>query len=75
LVLKNTIAKQFIQTKLSNLDAFLKQFEIAVRKLQNLVVQIQDMKEKEIIDIIQDIDKKILFDKELAFSKRWVHIN
>jgi hypothetical protein len=46
-----------------------------VRKLQNLVVQIQDMKEKEIIDIIQDIDKKILFDKELAFSKRWVHIN
>ncbi len=75
MVLKNTIAKQFIQTKLSNLDAFLKQFEIAVRKLQNLVVQIQDMKEKEIIDIIQDIDKKILFDKELAFSKRWVHIN
>ncbi len=43
-----------------------------MRKLQNLVVQIQDMKEKEIVDIIQDINKKILFDNELAFSKRWV---
>ena len=46
-----------------------------MRRLQSLVAQIQDMKEKEILDIIEDINTKILFDKTLAFSKRWVFKN
>jgi hypothetical protein len=53
-------------------DAFLKTFEVAITKLRNLVVQVQEMKEKEILDIVNEINSTLLFDYDLAFSKRWV---
>lgn len=38
-----------------------------------MVTEIQDKKEKEIMDIVEDLNTKILFDTQLAFSKRWVN--
>ena len=37
-------------------------------------MQIQEHKEKEIMDIVEEINSKILFDSQLAFSRRWVSV-
>lgn len=54
-----------------SIDAFLKSFEIAIGKLNNLVHHVSNIKQYEIYKIIQDISAMLLFNFDLAFSQRW----
>ena len=46
--------------------------ENGIIKLEKLVKNIRDEKERKILDIIENIENKIFFDHNLMFSKRWV---
>jgi hypothetical protein len=55
-------------------DSFLKSFEMSINKLRNVVHEISNIKEKQILHLINDIHLLYLFDYEIAFSKRWVRM-
>lgn len=57
------------------LDSFLRTVENGIKKLNNLVTFIKDSKEITIYKNINEIGSMYLFDKELAFKKRWVIFN
>ena len=45
--------------------------ENGINKLKDMVIYITGTKEKKIFDTIHELSNMYLFDKELAFSKRW----
>ena len=54
-----------------NIDSFLKQMELGIKKLSDLLAYVKDSKEAAIMRAIEDLNDMHLFDYDMAFTKKW----